>query len=61
MDRGQCGAGFNNLGALINELQAQRGKGIDEVIADRFIAFAQDMIDNGVPGCPTTALIGSLK
>jgi len=58
MNRGQCGAAFNNLAALTNELQAQRGKGIDAVVADRFIAFAQDLIDTGAPGCPAHSAVG---
>ena len=58
MNRGQCGAAFNNLAALTNELQAQRGKGIDAVVADRFIAFAQVLIDTGAPGCPAHSAVG---
>lgn len=58
MNRGQCGAAFNKLAALTNELQAQRGKGIDAVVGDRFIAFAQDLIDHGVPACPAGSFVG---
>jgi hypothetical protein len=42
--RGQHATEWNQLGAFINELEAQRAKGIDPVTADRFIAFAQDLI-----------------
>lgn len=35
---------WNNLGALINLLEAQRGKGVDTATANRFIAWAQDLI-----------------
>ena len=42
--RGQHATEWNQLGAFINELEAQRGKSIDPVTADRFIAFAQDLI-----------------
>ena len=35
------------LGAFINELQAQRGKHVDSATANRFIAFAQDLIATG--------------
>jgi hypothetical protein len=53
--RGQCDAAANVLGALVNELQAQRGKGVDLVVADRFIAFAQDLISRGDPSCEAGA------
>ena len=42
--REQHATEWNQLGAFINELEAQRGKSIDPVTADRFIAFAQDLI-----------------
>jgi hypothetical protein len=46
-DRGQRGAELNILGALVNELQAQRGKKVEAATADRFIAFVQDLIALG--------------
>ena len=41
------GAELNILGALVNELQAQRGKKVEAATADRFIAFVQDLIALG--------------
>lgn len=35
------------LGAFVNELIAQSGKTIDPATADRFIAYARDLIANG--------------
>ena len=32
------------LGAWINQLEAQRGKKVDTATANRFIAFASDLI-----------------
>ncbi len=46
-ERGQHGAEANVLRAFINELQAQRGKKVDAATADRFIAFALDLISLG--------------
>jgi hypothetical protein len=37
----------NVLGAWINQLEAQRGKKVDLATADRFIAFAADLIARG--------------
>jgi hypothetical protein len=34
----------NVLGAWINQLEAQRGKKVDTATANRFIAFASDLI-----------------
>jgi hypothetical protein len=34
----------NQLGAFVNQVQAQRGKSIDVATANRLIAFAQDLI-----------------
>ena len=42
--RGQHSVEWNNLGALINLLEAQRGKGVDTATANRFIAYAKDLI-----------------
>ena len=38
--RGQHPTEWNQLGAFINQLQAQRGSGIDAATADRLIAYA---------------------
>ncbi|MFN2502717.1 MAG: hypothetical protein ABR540_00490 [Acidimicrobiales bacterium] len=46
-DDGRHDVEANMLGAFINELEAQRGKKVDTRIANRFIAFAQDLIDAG--------------
>jgi hypothetical protein len=46
-DRGQHAVEANMLGAWINELEAQRGKSIDVPTANRFIAFARDVIARG--------------
>jgi hypothetical protein len=46
-DRGQHGVEANILGAFINELSAQRAKSVDAATADRFIAYAQDLIQRG--------------
>lgn len=46
-DRGQIETEHNIMGAFINELQAQRGQKVDAATADRFIAFAQDLIVSG--------------
>jgi hypothetical protein len=43
-DSGNHLAEGNILGAWINELLAQRGKSVDPATADRFIAFARDLI-----------------
>jgi hypothetical protein len=45
--RGQHSTEHNVLQAFVNELQAQRGKGVDATIADRLIAFALDRIALG--------------
>lgn len=42
--RGQHSVEWNQLEAFVNELEAQRGKSIDTATANRFIAFAQDLI-----------------
>ena len=34
----------NQLGAFVNQVEAQRGKSIDVATANRLIAFAQDLI-----------------
>jgi hypothetical protein len=49
--RGQCQTERNVLAALVNELEAQRGKGADAEIADRFMAYARDLILRGDPLC----------
>jgi hypothetical protein len=46
-DGGDHAVEANMLGAWINELEAQRGKQVDARVADRFIAFARDLIANG--------------
>jgi hypothetical protein len=43
-DAGHTAAGVNQLGAFINHVRAQRGKGIDAAVADALIAFAQRII-----------------
>jgi hypothetical protein len=43
-DSAKHGPEGNILAAWINELQAQRGKAVDPDTADRFIAFARDLI-----------------
>jgi hypothetical protein len=43
--RGQHATEGNQLGAFVNQIQAQRGRGIDAATADRFIAWAQDLIN----------------
>jgi uncharacterized repeat protein (TIGR03803 family) len=43
-DRGNATAGDNQLKAFINEVNAQRGKKIDDALADLFIADAEDII-----------------
>lgn len=42
--KGQHATEWNQLGAWIDQLLAQRGKGIDAATADRFIGYAQDLI-----------------
>jgi hypothetical protein len=42
--RGQHPTEWNQLAAFINLLLAQRGTGIDAVTANRFIAYAQDIV-----------------
>jgi hypothetical protein len=46
-NRGQTNAELNILAAFVNELQAQRGNKVAAATADRFIAFAQDLIAIG--------------
>ncbi|HEY0989999.1 MAG TPA: hypothetical protein VGD80_23175 [Kofleriaceae bacterium] len=46
-DRGQTETEHNIMGAFIHELQAQSGNHVDPATADRFIAFAQDLIATG--------------
>jgi hypothetical protein len=41
---GNTTAGINQLGALVNHVRAQRGKGINAAVADVLIAFAQRII-----------------
>ncbi len=41
---GQHSVEQNQLGAWINQLDAQRGKAVDTATANRFIAFARDLI-----------------
>jgi len=43
-NRGQHPVEWNTLGAFIEQLYAQRGKGIDYTIATRWIGYAQDLI-----------------
>jgi len=45
---GQHNTEGNLLGAVINELTAQRGKWVEAITADRFRAYAQDRIDTHV-------------
>jgi hypothetical protein len=42
--KGQHPTEWNQLSAVVELLQAQRGKGIDAATADRFIGYAQDLI-----------------
>ncbi len=49
--RGQCKAELNILGAFVNHLEAQRGKGVDAILANRFIANARYVISQGDTGC----------
>ena len=46
-DKGKHATESNVLGAFINQLQGQRGKGIDRIVAERFIAFAEEAIAEG--------------
>ena len=46
-ERGQHHVEHNVLGAFVNELEAQRGKAVDVETANRFIAYAQDLIERG--------------
>jgi hypothetical protein len=46
-ERGQHHVEHNVLGAFVNELEAQRGKAVDLATANRFIAYAQDLIERG--------------
>jgi len=46
-DDGRHDVEANMLGAFVNELEAQRGKKVDERIANRFIAFARDLVAAG--------------
>lgn len=46
-ERGQAQTQLNILAAFVMQLEAQRGQGVDLVTADRFIAFAQDLIARG--------------
>jgi hypothetical protein len=43
-DDGDHAVEQNMLGAWINQLEAQRGKKVDVATANRFIAFASDLI-----------------
>ena len=46
-DAGQHAVEWNVLGAWVNELEAQRGHHVAVRIADRFIAYAEDLITGG--------------
>jgi hypothetical protein len=46
-NRGQHATEHNILRALIHQLEAKRGKGVDAATADRLIAFIQDLIARG--------------
>ena len=46
-DKGKHSVEWNALGAFTNQLEAQRGKGIDLVTANRFIAYAAEIIEAG--------------
>ncbi len=46
-EKGAHATEHNMLGAFIHELSAQRGKHVDATTADRFIAFARDLIATG--------------
>jgi hypothetical protein len=46
-ERGQHATEHNVLGAFVNHLESQRGKAIDVATADRFIAYAKDLVANG--------------
>ncbi|MEO5619162.1 MAG: hypothetical protein ABIS67_15435 [Candidatus Eisenbacteria bacterium] len=52
--RGNCGAEMNILNAFAHELRAQRGSGVDALIADRFIAYAEYLIITGDPRCESS-------
>ena len=46
-NRGQHATEHNILRALVHQLEAKRGKGVDAATADRLIAFIQDLIEEG--------------
>jgi len=43
-ERGQHPTEWKNLAAFVNQVTAQRGKGIDPATADRLIAYANDVV-----------------
>jgi hypothetical protein len=49
-ERGKHRVEHNILRAFIHELAAQRGKAVDVATANRFIAYARDLIATGRPG-----------
>jgi len=46
-EKGKHSVERNALGAFVNQLEAQRGKGIDQVVAERFIAYAHEIVAAG--------------
>ncbi len=46
-NQGKHATEHNILGAFINQLEAQRDKGVEAATADRFISYAEDLIAGG--------------
>ena len=46
-NKGKHATEWNALGAFIDQLEGQRGKGIDLIVANRFIAYAEEIIAEG--------------
>jgi hypothetical protein len=59
LSKGNQNAAINKLNALINEIEAQRGKAISESDADELIAQVQDVIDE-INAAPLTKKIAVL-
>jgi hypothetical protein len=53
--RGQCTTAQNVLNAFLHHMEAQRGQGVDAETADRFIAYARDLLLSGDALCGPTA------
>ena len=49
--RGQCHTEQNVLNAFLNQMEAQRGQGVEAEVADRLMAYARDLITRGDPRC----------